>query len=87
MRKPQAWERCEYRYACPPRCRMQRSLIAIGSLLVVAGMLWPWLSQLPLGRLPGDIVVDKPGFKLYVPITTMLLLSVLLSGFLWLFRR
>lgn len=66
---------------------MRRALIAIGLLLVVAGLLWPWLSQLPFGRLPGDIVVDKPGFKLYLPITTMVLLSVLLSALLWLFRR
>jgi hypothetical protein len=66
---------------------MRRALIAIGLLLVVAGLLWPWLSQLPFGRLPGDIIVDKPGFKLYLPITTMVLLSVLLSALLWLFRR
>ncbi len=66
---------------------MRRALIAIGLLLVVAGLLWPWLSQLPFGRLPGDIVVDKPGFKLYLPITTMVLLSVFLSALLWLFRR
>jgi membrane protein implicated in regulation of membrane protease activity len=66
---------------------MRRALIAIGLLLVVAGLLWPWLSQLPFGRLPGDIMVDKPGFKLYLPITTMVLLSVLLSALLWLFRR
>ena len=66
---------------------MRRALFAIGLLLVVAGLLWPWLSQLPFGRLPGDIMVDKPGFKLYLPITTMVLLSVLLSALLWLFRR
>jgi hypothetical protein len=66
---------------------MRRALIGIGLLLLVAGLLWPWLSQLPFGRLPGDIVVDKPGFKLYLPITTMVLLSVLLSALLWLFRR
>lgn len=66
---------------------MQRLLIALGVLVLLAGVLWPWLSRLPLGRLPGDIVVDKPGFKLFFPFTTMLILSVVLSVLLWLFRK
>ena len=66
---------------------MQRTLILIGFALLVIGLAWPWLGNLPLGRLPGDIVIDRPTFKLYVPITTMILLSVLLSLLLWLFRR
>lgn len=65
---------------------MQRTLIIIGLLVVVAGLLWPWLSQLPLGRLPGDIVIDRPGFRFYLPITTMILVSVVVSAVLWLFR-
>ena len=65
---------------------MQRALIVIGILIVLAGILWPWLSQLPLGRLPGDIVIDRPGFRFYLPITTMLLASLLLSLVAWLFR-
>lgn len=66
---------------------MQRALIVIGLVVLVAGLLWPWLGQLPIGRLPGDIVVDKPGFKLYVPITTMLLASALITLLLWIFRQ
>ncbi len=66
---------------------MQRTLILIGLALLVIGLAWPWLGKLPLGRLPGDIVIDRPSFKLYVPITTMILLSALLSLLLWLFRR
>lgn len=66
---------------------MQRLLIALGVLALLAGVLWPWLSRLPLGRLPGDVVVDKPGFKMFFPFTTMLLLSVVLSLLLWLFRK
>ena len=66
---------------------MQRTLILIGLVLVVIGLAWPWLGKLPLGRLPGDIVVDRASFKLYVPITTMILLSAVLSLLLWLFRR
>jgi hypothetical protein len=66
---------------------MQRTLIVFGVLLLVAGIAWPWLARWPLGRLPGDIVIDRPDFKLYVPITTMLLVSILVSLLLWLFRR
>ena len=57
---------------------MQKLLIALA---------WPWLSQLPFGRLPGDIVIERPGFRFYLPITTMLLISVVLSLLLWLFKR
>ncbi len=66
---------------------MQRTLILLGIVFVAAGLLWPWLGKIPLGRLPGDIVVDRPGFKLFIPITTMVLLSVLISFILWLFRK
>ncbi|HEX7062404.1 MAG TPA: DUF2905 domain-containing protein [Woeseiaceae bacterium] len=66
---------------------MQRALIVIGLAILLVGLLWPWLSQLPIGRLPGDIIVDKPGFKLYVPITTMLLVSAVITILLWLFRQ
>ena len=66
---------------------MQRALIIIGLLVLVPGLLWPWVSQLPLGRLPGDIVVDKPGFRFYFPITTMILVSVVVSALLWFFRQ
>lgn len=66
---------------------MQRALIIIGVLVVVTGLLWPWLGQLPIGRLPGDIVVERPGFRLYFPITTMILASVVVSVLFWLFRQ
>jgi hypothetical protein len=42
---------------------------------------------LPLGRLPGDIVVDRPGAKFYFPVTTMILVSLLLSAIIYFFRR
>jgi hypothetical protein len=63
---------------------MQRTLIVIGLLVLVVGLLWPWVSQ--LGRLPGDLVIDKPGFKLYVPISTMILVSAVISLLLWISR-
>lgn len=66
---------------------MQRALIIIGISIVLIGLLWPWLSKLPLGRLPGDILIDRPGFKVYIPITTMVLVSLLISFLLWLFRK
>jgi len=66
---------------------MQRLLIAVGLVIAFAGLLWPWLSKLPLGRLPGDIVVDRPGFKVFAPFTTMIIVSVVLSLIVWLLRR
>ncbi|SEM64285.1 DUF2905 domain-containing protein [Halomonas caseinilytica] len=66
---------------------MSRTLIIIGLLLVVAGVFWPWLGKLPLGQLPGDIVIRRENLTLYFPITTMLLISLVLSFVLWWFHR
>jgi len=66
---------------------MQRVLISFGLLIAVIGLLWPWLSKLPFGRLPGDLVIDRPGLKLFAPFTTMIVFSLVLSLILWLFRR
>ena len=66
---------------------MQRLLITAGVLIALIGLLWPWVSKLPLGRLPGDIVIDKPGFKLFAPFTTMIVVSLVLSLLVWLLRR
>lgn len=66
---------------------MQKTLLILGFALILTGLLWPWLSKLPFGRLPGDIVIDKPGFKLFFPITSMLLVSGLISLILWLLRK
>lgn len=70
---------------------MQRALIVIGLVIVVAGLLWPWLSTLPLGRLPGDIVIRRESYTFYLPITTMIVasltLSLVLSLILWLLRQ
>ena len=66
---------------------MRRTLIIVGATILLVGLLWPWLSQLNLGRLPGDIVINKRNFKLYLPLTTMIIVSVVLSLVLWLFRR
>ena len=66
---------------------MQRLLIVLGVLLLVIGLAWPWLARLPIGRLPGDIVIARPGFRFYFPLTTMIIVSLLISLLLRIFRR
>jgi hypothetical protein len=66
---------------------MQRALILIGVVIVAAGLLWPWLSKLGLGRLPGDIRIETENGIFYFPIVTCLIISIVLSLILWLFRR
>jgi Protein of unknown function (DUF2905) len=66
---------------------MSRALIIIGLAIVAIGLLWPWLSKLGLGRLPGDIVVRGDNSTFYFPIVTCLILSVAASLLFWLFRR
>ena len=66
---------------------MARWLIILGVVLVLAGLLWPWLGRLGLGRLPGDVVIERENFRLYLPLTTALLISLALSLILWLLNR
>ena len=66
---------------------MQKALILAGLALRVAGLLWPWLGRLPLGRLPGDLVMEREHFGIYWPLTTCALLSLVASLRFWLFRR
>ena len=66
---------------------MARILIAVGVVLVAVGLAWPWLSKLGLGRLPGDIHIVREGYSFYFPITTGLIVSVILSLVLWLLRK
>lgn len=70
-----------------PGILMQRLLILFGIVLVLAGLLWPWLSKLPFGRLPGDIIIERENFRLYFPLTTGLLVSLVLSFLLWWWTR
>lgn len=64
-----------------------RFLIVAGIVLVVAGFLWPYLGRMGLGRLPGDIVIERDGFRMYIPITTSILVSAVLTLGFWLFRK
>lgn len=66
---------------------MARTLVIFGLVLVVVGLLWPWLSRLGLGRLPGDIVIERGNFRFYFPLATSVLVSVVLTLVIWLFRR
>lgn len=66
---------------------MARFLVMLGLTLVALGLLWPWLRELPLGRLPGDIVVRRPQFQFYFPVTTCILISLIGSLILWLLRK
>jgi hypothetical protein len=66
---------------------MARFLIVLGLAIVVIGLLWPYLGRLGLGRLPGDIVIEREGGTFYFPLITCLLLSVLFSLVLWLVNR
>ena len=62
---------------------MSRSLIVIGIVIVLIGVLWPWLGRLGLGHLPGDIIVERGNVKFYFPIMTCVLISVVISLILW----
>ena len=66
---------------------MARWLIILGVVLILAGLLWPWLTKLGLGRLPGDIVIERDGFRFYFPLMTSILISLALSLILWLLGR
>ena len=66
---------------------MSRFLITLGIVLVAAGLLWPVLQKVGLGRLPGDIVIEREHFRLYLPLGTSLLISVVLTLILWWLNR
>ena len=58
---------------------MQKTLILLGVIFLAVGLFWPWLGKFPIGRLPGDIIIDRPNFKIYFPITTMIIISIIIS--------
>lgn len=65
----------------------QRILITLGIVLLIAGLLWPILGKLGLGKLPGDIVIRRDPFNFYFPITTCILISIALTGLFWLIGK
>lgn len=66
---------------------ISRFLIVLGLVILAVGLLWPVLGKLGLGRLPGDIVIERESGSFYFPIVTSIIVSVVLSAVLWLFSR
>jgi DUF2905 family protein len=66
---------------------LSRVLIGLGLVLLAAGLLWPLIAKIGLGRLPGDIVIQRENFTFYFPLVTSIVLSVVLSLVLWLLSR
>lgn len=66
---------------------MRRLLIISGLLILVLGIVWPWIVKAPLGRLPGDIVLRRGNLTVYLPIAASVVLSIVLTLILWLFRK
>lgn len=66
---------------------MSRVLIVVGIILIIIGVAWPLLQKIGLGRLPGDISIERDGFRFYFPITTSIIISLLLTLIFWLFRK
>ena len=66
---------------------MARFLIVLGLVILVAGLLWPYLSRIGLGRLPGDFVIERGNVTFYFPLMTCLLVSVVFSLAFWVVNR
>jgi len=66
---------------------VRRLFITFGLALIVLGLLWPLIANMGLGRLPGDFVIERGNFRLYIPLATSLLISVVLSVLLWFIER
>ena len=66
---------------------MSRFLIILGLVILAVGLFWPLLQKIGLGRLPGDIVIERDNATFYFPITTSIVISLVLSAVLWLIGR
>lgn len=70
---------------------VSRALITLGIILVIVGLLWPYLhpllQKMGIGRLPGDIVVEKEHSRFYFPLTTSIIISLIVSLLFWLFKK
>jgi len=63
------------------------SLVVVGILIAGIGLLWLFAPSIPwLGKLPGDIVIERQNFQFYFPVVTCILLSIVMSAILWLMR-
>jgi hypothetical protein len=65
---------------------VRKMLIIIGLVVLLVGLFWPWLGKIPFGRLPGDIVITRPGFRFYFPITTSIIISIVIAVIMKIFK-
>jgi len=66
---------------------MSRPLVILGLVIVAIGVFWPWLSRIGLGRLPGDVFIERENVVIYLPLTTGLIVGLVISAVFWLARR
>jgi hypothetical protein len=66
---------------------VQHFLLTIGLVFVALALLWPVIQKLGLGRLPGDIVIERDSYKIYFPIATSILVSLVVTLIVWLMRK
>lgn len=66
---------------------MEKTFIVFGVALLIMGLAWPTIEKLGLGRLPGDILIERGNSRIYIPIATSLLISAVLSLILWVLGR
>ena len=74
-------------YVWATKDMIQKTLIIIGVLFILVGLLYPFLKDLGLGRLPGDIIVKKENSSFYFPIVTCIVVSVVISLILMFFKK
>ncbi|AWN75809.1 DUF2905 domain-containing protein [Legionella anisa] len=66
---------------------MQKILIITGIILLITGIFWPFIKKIGLGKLPGDIIIQKNNFTFYFPITTCILISLIIMLIFWFFNK
>ena len=66
---------------------MLRWLITLGAILILVGLCWPWLSKLGFGKLPGDIMIERNGTRFYFPVTSSIVISIIISIVLLMLRK
>ncbi|WP_298158051.1 DUF2905 domain-containing protein [Ferrovum sp.] len=66
---------------------MAKWLVIVGIIFILVGVTWPWLSRLGMGSLPGDIHIERKGISFYFPVTTSIIVSLVLSLVFWIFRK
>ncbi|HHF7366369.1 TPA: DUF2905 domain-containing protein [Legionella bozemanae] len=66
---------------------IQKTLIITGIILLIIGIFWPFIKKIGLGKLPGDIIIQKNDFTFYFPITTCILISLIIMLIFWFFNK